>query len=176
MILYLYHVTRQENVPSILENGLSRYAAASESVDEEDAEVRMVFNEYLPLHNSSVFMWSDVNVAEAMREHMSQLTGDDYAIIEINALKIPCKCYYGDSSLAEELFDLIDSNAMEFVMISSEGVMDERDAELDAEARELAERYIKSLTEINFRTAEPDPTKEVICPCDVPVDAIVRAY
>ncbi len=135
----------------------------------------------LPRHWGSVFFWPNRLQAQFRRDMVAQNNpAQPYEILEVEASKIPCTCYEADIGKSDELFNEVGANLEVAVNCSNMGLWP-HDPEEQEEARELcanldriAEDYYRGMKPFTGRQLA---AKEVICPCDIPKEALVaQAY
>lgn len=190
-MVFLYHVTREENVPLLRREGLRTGMPPAEAklagVPEEgfdDGEMsdeeraREMFNGYLreacppgmPAHDDAVFFWSDRGRAASMAQKMERQTPFGYAVVVVDSDGIPCTCYEAVFEKAEDLFTHIEYHIREYENIDSMGPETDEDEVLLREAQGMARDYYASMRPF---TGTPNSDMEVVCGCDVPPEAVV---
>jgi len=191
----LHHVTDYRNIDEIKESGLSPGAVCSEAnmAGCEDSwegqemnieeRTREAFDDTLncnkpkdkpefPTHDSGVFFWADDTTARYHRMAMDRKNPiGNYNIVQMYVPKIPCNCYEADFQKAEDLFQFIMDNIDDIERINNTGCEDDHDKKLAKETDRLAEDYYSTMKEWS---GNADPDKEIICPCHIPKESIVR--
>ena len=199
----LYHVTRPENAELIKRNGFQpgfycaeggeahcaaqAILAGEEEPDldwggetPEEVQAREIFNEILdankpkgrPGHDYAVFFWSHPDEAEIHERAMEERTGEPYVTLKVDASKVPCTCYEAPVHKVETLFDEIYSELPRSweCAPSGGGPQDEETEKFCEMLDRLARSYYRQM-----RVYRGDARRgvEVLCPCEVPPDAIV---
>lgn len=117
----------------------------------------------MPDHDRSLFFWT---VEDQALGHRSAMDRKDqffrYVVLEVDSEKVPCECFEAESDLVELLFDDLQNHSGEFASPADE--------EDEDRFYEEAEAYYKSM---NRWDGKKDEGLEVLCPCDVPKEAIV---
>lgn len=147
----------------------------------EEARARRVFNDLLsrarhkvnpdlPDHEGSIFFWSHPDEAEYRRGALSSRTAEQLVTLVVDASKVPCRCYEADISLTDALFNEVEAN-LEDAEVCADYVAPPEDFDWSLCRRmdKLAERYYKKMKPF---TGRPKYGKEVLCPCDIPKEAI----
>ena len=191
----MHHVTHGENVKQIKKEGLVAGMVCAEAnmagcTDEdfedieemnEEERVRHAFNDILswnkpkkefPGHDYGNFFWSKDMTARYHRKAMDKKNPDgNYRIVQVYSPKIACKCYESDFQAAEDLFQLVTDNIDDVERINNTGAMDKKDESLEKKADKLAKDYYKTMKKWS---GKEDSEKEIICPCNISKESIVR--
>lgn len=163
----------------------------------DEAQARRIFNAVLdrarnnidpslPGHDrEAVFFWPSVAAAdEIYQENIERAEKEGYKLghscqIVVDASKVPCECYEGDSGIVGSLYWLIYNNLDLAEACVSGKVPPIWDAptffsamNLCAVLDELASAYYKLMEPIDEKTPYK-PHQEVLCPCAIPTDAII---
>lgn len=125
----------------------------------------------VPQHTDSIFFWDDKQAAVDARRTVSWNTGEPWTILEVDPTKIPCRCYQADKGVSDDLFDTVmaDLDAAE-ACAGITGYGDEEELDCD-KFDKIAKRYYRTVKPWDGRSNYDD---EVMCPCEIPPDAIVR--
>lgn len=192
-------IRKQGFVPGILpsEAGAEEYAQAElagedldwyESEMSEEARAREAFDVYMreayrdarqrdphvPDHTDAVFFWDDKGMALSAKRAMQQNTAHPFTVLEVDASKIPCRCYQASNTLADDLFSTIEGDLE--TAEACAGITGFYDEEEEEEAN--CERFDQMARDY-YRTVKPwdgrsNPENEIMCPCEIPPEAIVR--
>jgi len=190
-VVFLYHVTRVENIPLLrragIRTGMPPAEAKLAGVPEEEWDVleisdeeraREIFDGYLreaapvgmPRHDQAVFFWSDPDKARGIADAVTRQSPWEYEVVVVDADRIPCGCYEAPYMKAESLFSNVKCHVREFENIESIGPETDEDERLVTEAQDIARDYYASMRPF---TGVPDAEMEVACGCDIPPEAIV---
>lgn len=126
--------------------------------------------ESLPGHQESVFFWPSKDEAQYRKTILRNSTYP-LKIIAVDSSKIPCDCYEADISYTDTLFDIIYTDPDRVARILNTGPEDKEDEVVLGELDDLAYRYYHTMQKYTGKQREG---KEVLCPCDIPVDAILE--
>jgi len=147
----------------------------------EDVQAREIFNEILhankpkdrPGHDYAVFFWASPRDARYTEMEMEAKTHEPYVTLKVDASKIPCKCYHAPYHKAETLFDEIYSELPRSwdCAPSGSGPQDEETEEFCKMLDRLAKSYYRQM---RLYRGEEKSGVEVLCPCEVPPEAIVE--
>ena len=199
----LYHVTRPENAELIRRHGFqpgfycseggeahcaAQAILASEEEPEldwggeepKDVQARQIFNEILdanrpkgrPGHDYAVFFWAHPDDARYAERTMEAKTHEPYVTLAVDPDKVPCRCYYAPYHKSETLFDEIYAGLPHSwdCAPSGSGPEDEEARKFCDMLDQLARSYYRQM---RLYRAEPKRGVEVLCPCEIPPEAIV---
>lgn len=123
-----------------------------------------------PGHDDSVFFWTSLLDA---RTWADETHGGGNPILEVDAGKVPCQCFVANNRLVEDLFQEVAGNP-EYTrdcLNGEDGVY--------PELKEVCDN-LDAMARSYYATMKPYQGgimrhEEVLCPCDIPADAITYA-
>jgi len=148
---------------------------AREIFDQILAMNRRKVDPALPGHSGTVFFWSNPDEAEYRRRIVDSGSIRQHVILEVDPSKIPCQCYEADIELTDELFNEIMGNLDKAGFCAGQwglGDEDEETEEFCDRLDDIATEYYRGMRPFSGR---PKFGKEILCPCNIPKEAVVRA-
>jgi len=170
-----------EKARRILAGEAEEYEDVFAGEEPAEARARRVFNDLLdraratvnpelPSHASSIFFWSSPQEAAYRRLLVQDKTREKMETLIVDASKIPCRCYEADIGLTDALFNEVEME-LEVAEVCADHVAPPEDFDWKAcrTFDKLAEKYYRKMKPFS---GKPKLGKEVLCPCDIPKEAI----